>query len=122
VLLGARMVAFGGGAATIELDIRDELRQQSGFVHGGVLAYLADNALTFVAGSVIDGARVMTAGFTIDYLRPAVGAMLRAQATVVRAGRTRAVCRCDISTLAAVDAEPVLCAVAQGNISVLPPG
>nr|WP_303715165.1 hypothetical protein [Kutzneria buriramensis]WKX15531.1 hypothetical protein Q4V64_51740 [Kutzneria buriramensis] len=55
VLLGTRLVAFGDGAATLELDIRDELRQQYGFVHGGVLGgvlgYAAGNALTFAAGS-----------------------------------------------------------------------
>jgi uncharacterized protein (TIGR00369 family) len=118
-LLGARVVAFGEGAATLELDIRDDLRQQHGFLHGGVLGYAADNALTFAAGSVA-GARVLTAGFTIDYLRPADGALLRAEARVVRAGRTRVVCRCDLST---VDGEGVetLCAVAQGAIAVMEP-
>lgn len=32
-LLGARLVAFGEGEATLELDIRDDLRQQNGFLH-----------------------------------------------------------------------------------------
>ncbi|MBA9002960.1 PaaI family thioesterase [Thermomonospora cellulosilytica] len=115
-LLGARLVAFGDGAATLELDIRDELRQQNGLVHGGVLAYAADNTLTFAAGTMV-GSDLITAGFTIDYLRPAVGATLRAHASVVRAGRTRVICRCDVST---VDGEGIetLCAVAQGSIAV----
>ncbi|MEV7136689.1 PaaI family thioesterase [Streptomyces tauricus] len=115
-LLGTRLVAFGKGEAVLELDIRDDLRQQNGFVHGGVLGYAADNALTFAAGSAV-GARVLTSGFTIDYLRPADGTLLRAHAHVVRAGRTRVVCRCDLST---VDAEgtQTLCAVAQGTIAV----
>ncbi|WP_151478933.1 PaaI family thioesterase [Streptomyces albicerus] len=115
-LLGARLVAFGDGGATLELDIRDELRQQYGFVHGGVLGYAADNALTFAAGSVA-GARLITAGFTIDYLRPAEGTLLRADARVVRAGRTRVVCRCDLSTVNDEGTES-LCAVAQGTIAV----
>jgi acyl-coenzyme A thioesterase PaaI-like protein len=51
------------------LDARADLRQQSGSPHGGVLAYAADNALTFAAGTVV-GARPLTAGFTIDCLRP----------------------------------------------------
>ncbi|RFU42594.1 PaaI family thioesterase [Actinomadura logoneensis] len=115
-LLDARITAFGDGVAVLELDIRDELRQQNGFVHGGVLAYAADNTLTFAAGTVA-GANLMTAGFTIDYMKPAVGEVLRARAEVVRAGRTRVVCRCDISTLDAEGAE-TLCAVAQGAIAV----
>ncbi|MES4902531.1 MULTISPECIES: PaaI family thioesterase [unclassified Streptomyces] len=115
-LLGARLVAFGEGAATLELEVRDDLRQQHGFLHGGVLGYAADNALTFAAGSVV-GARVLTAGFTIDYLRPADGALLRAEARVVRAGRTRVVCRCDLSTVDGAGTA-TLCAVAQGTIAV----
>lgn len=118
VLLGARLVAFGDGEATLELDIREELRQQYGFVHGGVLGYAADNALTFAAGSVA-GSRLITSGFSIDYLRPATGEILRAHARVVRAGRTRVVCRCDLATVDASGVEK-LCAVAQGTIAVTP--
>ncbi|MFI6578625.1 PaaI family thioesterase [Nocardiopsis sp. NPDC050513] len=116
VLLGARLTAFGDGAATLELDIRDDLRQQNGFVHGGVLSYAADNALTFAAGTAV-GPRVVTAGFSVDYLRPARGAVLSARARVVRAGRTRVVCRCDLYTLDE-RGEETLCAVAQGSVAV----
>ncbi|GLW50268.1 hypothetical protein Stsp02_59290 [Streptomyces sp. NBRC 14336] len=116
VLLGTRLTAFGGGEAVLELDIREELLQQNGHVHGGVLGYAADNALTFAAGTVA-GPRLLTAGFTIDYLRPAKGDVLRAHAQVVRAGRTRVVVRCDLVTVTG-DGEPSLCAVAQGTISV----
>ncbi|WP_052849851.1 PaaI family thioesterase [Streptomyces avicenniae] len=118
-LLGTRLTAFGDGEATLELAVRDDLRQQDGHLHGGVLAYAADNALTFAAGTVA-GARLLTAGFTIDYLRPARGTLLRAHARVVRAGRSRVVCRCDLS---AVDdaGEETLCAVAQGTIAVPEP-
>ncbi|MFD4603854.1 PaaI family thioesterase [Streptomyces sp. NPDC058464] len=115
VLLGARLVAFGDGEAALELDIREELCQQNGFVHGGVLSYAADNALTFAAGTAA-GSRPLTAGFTIDYVRPAQGVLLRARAHVIRAGRTRAVSRCDLTTVAA-DGAVALCAVAQGAVS-----
>lgn len=118
-LLGARLTAFGDGAATLELDVRDELRQQNGFVHGGVLSYAADNTLTFAAGTVA-GPRLLTAGYTIDYLRPARGELLRAHAQVVRAGRSRVVCRCDLILVDGAGSE-VLCAVAQGTIAVPEP-
>ncbi|MDA2804281.1 PaaI family thioesterase [Nocardiopsis suaedae] len=115
-LLGARLTAFGDGHAVLELGIRDDLRQQYGVLHGGVLGYAADNALTFAAGSAA-GTDLITAGYSIDYLKPADGVLLRAEAQVVRAGRTRVVCRCDLVTVDGQDAE-TLVAVAQGSISV----
>ncbi|MGF0175580.1 PaaI family thioesterase [Streptomyces sp. Marseille-Q5077] len=119
VLLGARLTAFGDGEATLELDLREDLLQQHGFAHGGLLGYAADNALSFAAGAAV-GFGVMAAGFTIDFLRPAKGETLRAHARVIRAGRTRAVCRCDLTTVAA-DGTTTLCAVAQGSIAVTEP-
>jgi uncharacterized protein (TIGR00369 family) len=116
-LLGARLTAFGDGEATLEVDIRQELLQQYGFVHGGVVSYAADNTLTLAAATVV-GPGLITSGFTIDYLRPATGRILRAHGQVVRAGRTRVVSRCDVSTVDA-DGGQTLCAVAQGNIAVI---
>ena len=99
-LLGTRPVDCGDGGATLELDIREELLQQYGFVHGGVVSHLADNTLTLAAATVV-GPGVITSGFTIDCLRPATGAVLRADAQVVRAGRTRVVCRCEVTSTTA---------------------
>lgn len=125
-LLGARITAFAEGAATLEVDIRDDLRQQYGFAHGGLLAYAADNALTFAAGTVL-GPAVITGGFSVQYLRPARDGTLRAEAYVVHAGRRQAVCRCDVSVVNGagggagdgVDGGE-LCAVAQGTILTAP--
>ncbi|AZM59155.1 MULTISPECIES: PaaI family thioesterase [unclassified Streptomyces] len=113
-LLGARLTAFGDGGATLEIGIREELHQQNGFLHGGVLSYAADNALTFAAGAVL-GPHVLTGGFSVQYLRPAVGRILRARAEVVHAGRRQAVVRCDLLTLD-TDGTETLCAVAQGTV------
>ncbi|WP_432127203.1 PaaI family thioesterase [Streptomyces sp. bgisy082] len=113
-LLGAEVTAFGDGGAVLELAIREELRQQNGFVHGGVLSYAADNAITFAAGTVL-GPAVLTAGYTIDYVRPAVGAVLRARATVLHASRRQAVVRCELLTADEAGTE-TLCALAQGTV------
>ncbi|AHK33305.1 phenylacetic acid degradation protein [Rhodococcus opacus PD630] len=119
VLVGARMTQFGEGGATLEIPVRDELRQQNGFVHGGVLSYAADNALTFAAGTVL-GANIMTAGFTITYLRPAQGVLLRADARADASTRRQALCRCDIYAVQD-DGSEVLCAAAQGTATVKQP-
>ena len=100
-MMGARITRFQDGEAVLEIPVRPDLLQQNGYVHGGVLAYAADNALTFAAGSVL-GPRILTAGFGIDYLRPATGTLLRAVASTVNSSRKQALCRCEIFT---VDAE-----------------
>lgn len=118
-LVGARITEFGAGVATIEVDIRDELTQQNGFLHGGVLAYAADNALTFAGGTAL-GPNVLTGGFSINYLRPAQGRTLRAHAVVAHATRRQAVCRCDLTTVGADGtSEETVVAAAQGTISVI---
>jgi uncharacterized protein (TIGR00369 family) len=114
VLLGARVEVFEKGRAVLGLDIREDLKQQNGFVHGGVLAYAADNAITFAAGSTL-GAEVLTSGVTISYIRPASGVRLEAEAEVTYTGRRQAVCRCDLYAVAE-DGARVLSAIAQGSV------
>ncbi|MFE7352057.1 PaaI family thioesterase [Streptomyces sp. NPDC057543] len=113
-LVGARITAFGDGAATLEVDIRQELQQQNGFLHGGVLAYAADNSITFAAGTTL-GPAVLTGGFSIQYIRPATGRTLVAHADVVHTGRRQAVVRCELFA-AGEDGVRTLCAVAQGTV------
>src|SRR3954469_12541896 len=114
-LLGTELDVFEPGKAQLSLAMAPKLLQQNGFVHGGVLSYLADNALTYAGGSVL-GAAVLTSEFKINYLRPAVGGeRLVALATVVGSGRTQAVCRCDVYVEAA-GGDRKLCAAAQGTI------
>lgn len=115
-LLGTELTRWDANCVQLELAVDERLKQQNGFVHGGVLAYLADNALTFAGGGVL-GPRVVTGEFKLNYLRPAIGQRLIARATIVHAGRSQAVCRCDICALA--DGEERLCAVAQGTIARL---
>ncbi|MDP3890820.1 PaaI family thioesterase [Nocardioides sp.] len=115
-LIGARLTEFRPGTATLEIVVRDELRQQHGFLHGGVVCYAADNVLTFAAGTVA-GPDLVTGGFSIEYLRPAVGTTMRAVGHVVRSGRTKVVCRADVHVIDS-DGGDVVCAIAQGTVSV----
>jgi uncharacterized protein (TIGR00369 family) len=117
VWLQTELIEFSEGHVELRIPVRDDLKQQHGFVHGGVVSYAADNALTFAGGSVL-GEGVVTSEFKINYLRPAIGDLLIARAAVVYAGKTQAVCRCDI--FAVRHGEERLCATAQGTI-VLPP-
>jgi uncharacterized protein (TIGR00369 family) len=117
VLLGAELLHFSQGRAEIRVPIRSDLKQQHGFVHGGVISYAADNALTFAGGSVL-GPGVVTSEFKINYLRPAMGDFLVAKATVIYSSKSQAVCRCDV--FVSEEGKESLCATSQGTISKLP--
>ena len=113
-VIGARVVDFGNGSATFRIPVREELKQQHGFLHGGLLATAADMALTFAGGATL-GPNVLTSGFTIDFVKPAQGVALVARARVVHAGSRHAVCVCELST-EDEQGSPTLVAVAQGTI------
>lgn len=116
-LLGARLVRFDRDMTQIELPIRPDLLQQHGFVHGGVLSYLADNVLTFAGGAHLDG-DIVTAEIKVNYVRSAFGSLLIARGSTVSAGRSQAVARCEI--YAVQDGTETLCAVGQGTIATRP--
>lgn len=115
-LLKARLNAVGPDHCELQIDVEPSLLQQHGFVHGGVISYAADNALT-IAAALAMGASVVTSEFKINYLRPAQGDALIARAHCLHAGRSQGVSRCDIVVVR--DGKEKLCAVAQGTISLL---
>lgn len=113
-LLGAELLAFDVGVAELTLLLKSEHMNQHGVAHGGVLAYLADNALTFAGGSVL-GTACVTLEMKINYLKPGKGARLAARSKVAGSGKQQAVCQCDVFAIAEDGAE-TLCAIAQGTI------
>ena len=117
VLIGAEMHALSPGFIDLQLPVTDKIRQQNGFVHGGALSYLADNALTFAGGTAMQ-VPVVTAEYKINYVRPAIGERLFARAKAVHVGQSQAVCTCEVFAVAG--GEEKLCAIAQGTIARLP--
>ena len=117
VLLGAELTRFDEECTELRVPIRDDLKQQHGFVHGGVLSYAADNALTFAGGAAL-GPGVITSEYKINYVRPAVGQEIIARAIAVKAGKSQAACRCDVFVVN--QGKETLCAIAQGTIARLP--
>ena len=113
VLLDAELVALSPGKVDLQLALRPEHLQQNGFAHGGIVSYLADNALTFAGGTAMP-VSVLTSEFKINYVRPAVGERLIARASADAVSKTQAVCRCEV--FAVKDGAEKLCALAQGTI------
>ena len=64
-LLGAEVVRFSENMVELHVPILEHLKQQYGFVHGGVISYAADNALTFAGGYAL-GPSVVTSEFKIN--------------------------------------------------------
>ncbi|NEA50548.1 PaaI family thioesterase [Streptomyces sp. SID10815] len=114
MFLGAELTAVGPDSAEIRVVNRPEIQQQHGFVHGGVLSYLADNALTFAGGLALGG-DALTAEYKINYVRPAVGDLVVARAEATATTRRQAVCQCAVYVVSE-QGEEHLVAVAQGTI------
>ncbi|NMM29151.1 MAG: PaaI family thioesterase [Glaciimonas sp.] len=115
-LLGAVLTKFDSESTELRIPVKDALKQQHGFVHGGVLSYAADNALTFAGGAAL-GTGVVTSEYKINYVRPAIGQEIIARAVAEYAGKSQAVCRCDIFVVN--EGKEILCAIAQGTIARL---
>ena len=116
-LIGAQLHALTPGHVEIHLPLTVQLKQQHGFAHGGVVSYLADNALTFAGGTALR-VPVVTAEYKINYVRPALGERLVARARTVHKGQSQAVCTCEV--FAVNDGVEKLVALAQGTIARLP--
>jgi uncharacterized protein (TIGR00369 family) len=87
-LLGIELDDIGKGAATLGLDVRKELTQNHGVVHGGAIASLIDTAMAFAIITLLaPREKVTTVDLTISYLRPLTKGRITAAARVLRAGR-----------------------------------
>lgn len=86
--LGLELGELAAGDVSIYLDVRDELKQNQGVVHGGVVASLIDTASAFAVLTQIEThERVSTTDLTIHYLRPITSGRMTARAHIMRAGR-----------------------------------
>ena len=87
-LLGIELEDIAPGIATLGFDIRNDLKQNNGVVHGGAIASLIDTATAFAIISLLPpDEHATTADLTISYLRPLINGRARATARVIRAGR-----------------------------------
>ncbi|HEY5075796.1 MAG TPA: PaaI family thioesterase [Pyrinomonadaceae bacterium] len=87
-LIGLELGEISRGEVSIHLEVRDELRQNQGVVHGGAVASLIDTAAAFAVLTQLElNERVTTTDLTIHYLRPMSAGRLTATARIVRGGR-----------------------------------
>lgn len=92
-LLGAQMTEVGAGMTEIVLPFREELTQQHGFIHAGIITAIVDSACGYAALSLMPpGVGVLTIEFKVNLLNPAAGERFIARGQVVKPGRTIMVC------------------------------
>ncbi|HEY9072902.1 MAG TPA: PaaI family thioesterase, partial [Desulfobaccales bacterium] len=95
--IGAELTRLMPGEAEISLPYRDDLTQQHGFVHAGIIATIADTACGYVAFSLMPtDAAVLTVEYKINLMAPAVGELFVAQGRVIRPGKTLSVCSAEV--------------------------
>ncbi len=95
--IGASLTKVLPGEVEISLEFRDDLTQQHGFIHAGIVATIADSACGYAAFSLMaPDAAVLTVEYKINLLSPAAGESLIALGKVTKPGRTLTVCSGDV--------------------------
>ncbi|MBI1186012.1 MAG: hotdog fold thioesterase [Alphaproteobacteria bacterium] len=107
---GPYFVAIDGGSPIVGLHVRPPHCQARGAAHGGVLATLADVALSYqIHVQLAEGVFVSTTSLTINYVRPArLGAWIEAHCVLDHLGSRNAHAHgrivCEGETLATMSA------------------
>lgn len=106
--LGAVLRGVAPGAVEIELPFREDLCQQHGFLHAGVVTSIADSACGYAALSLMPAdAAVLTVEFKVNLLAPARGDRFVARGRVAKPGRTLTVCTAEVTAVADGQERPV---------------
>jgi uncharacterized protein (TIGR00369 family) len=110
---GLELIRAEAGQVETRLVLRTEdMTQHHGFLHGGLVGFLADNAAAYAAATVVGD--VVTSQFSLNFLAPGVGEAFRARASVVKAGKRQVTVRVDV--FAEQSGQEKLIAVAQAVI------
>jgi uncharacterized protein (TIGR00369 family) len=96
-LIGFKLVSIGSGQAVIELDANEKHANPMGTLHGGVLCDISDAAMGMAYASTLkNGETFATLELKINFLKPVWKARLRAEGSVVEAGKTVGLVTCDV--------------------------
>ncbi len=114
--LGIRTTDVGPGTMTAELDVRPELLNPFGTVHGGVLAALTDHVLGAVLYPVITkGSWAATTQLNLNFTAPIKDGTLTARSEIISLTKRTAVVRIDVHN------GDRLAGAAQGTVTITQP-
>lgn len=95
--IGVNLESSGEGFCRMSLDIRPELKQGQGVLHGGVTAALVDTSIAFAIATLLEpGLETTTVELKLNYLLPIREGRVIAEARVIRKGRNLVVSEADI--------------------------
>ncbi|MEX0404473.1 PaaI family thioesterase [Aquibium sp. LZ166] len=87
--IGAELTQVTPGMVEIEMPFSEELTQQHGFLHAGVISTALDSACGFAAYSLMPAdAAVLTIEFKLNLLAPGRGERFLFRGSVTKPGRT----------------------------------
>ncbi|MEK6299877.1 MAG: PaaI family thioesterase [Acidobacteriota bacterium] len=96
-MLGFEIDLVEPGRAVLSVEVRKELTQLHGVMHGGATAALIDTAVAFaIVGASEPSARFTTVEMKVNYLRPISEGRVTAEARLIRDGRRIVVAECDV--------------------------
>lgn len=117
-LIGGELTRVEPGVVEISLPYRNDLTQQHGYVHAGIITTIADSACGYAAYTLMPpNSDVLAVEFKVNLMRPAKGATFLARAEVIKSGRTLAVVRADVHAITGEQRE--LVAIMQGTMMCL---
>ena len=120
-LLGFKVTAIEEGQIEGVLVQKDAHKQHKGFVHGGVVATVADIVAGFAAVSLVPkDHHVVTVELKVSYLNPGIGEKLFARGWVLKQGRKLNFCEAEVYAVSG-EKEPVLIAKASATMATLTP-
>jgi uncharacterized protein (TIGR00369 family) len=94
--LKIKLARIAPGEIELRFPHQEQLAQQHGFIHAGILATALDTACGYAAFSLMPPeAAVLTVEFKTNLLAPAQGDFFRVVGWVVKPGRTITVCQAE---------------------------
>ena len=117
VYLGTEWIQLDPDDARARIEMRDELRQPYGILHGGVYSSLIESLCSYAtAAAVYDAGNIaMGQSIEVSFVRPVTRGHAEARAVARHRGRSTWVWQVEI-----VDDEERLCALAKMTMAVRP--
>lgn len=118
-LYGLTLLECTEDSARAEIEVRDELKQPAGLLHGGVLASIAESLASMATALAVVGEGNAAMGLSnhTSFLRPVTEGIVHAHASRLHRGRTTWVWDVRFT-----DGQQRLCAVTRMTIAVRPIG